>query len=201
MHPSQDVNMKEIAKLLPMDYQGGKDVTTRLLKILNLAEYRSLSDAFDVSWGTISTWHRREQTPFEIAVRTHLATGASLRWILLGEGEMFESGQPIVSSNNIDVPYYTLADGILTDEGTMSFDPKFLADMPEKLMLVEHDNQKIFINTSIKKAVSATYLVKIDDDYSICELQKLPGGKVVMHFNGSNYEVATDELEVVGKVV
>ncbi len=51
MHSHQDINTSEIAKLLPEDYQGGKKVTTRLLRVLNLTEYRSLSDAFDVSWG------------------------------------------------------------------------------------------------------------------------------------------------------
>ncbi|MGN2719748.1 helix-turn-helix domain-containing protein [Aliivibrio fischeri] len=32
-----------------------------------------------------------QMTPFEVAVRIHLAKGVSLRWLLLDEGEPYEN--------------------------------------------------------------------------------------------------------------
>ncbi|WEM43490.1 helix-turn-helix domain-containing protein [Photobacterium sp. DA100] len=203
MHPSQDLNTAEIAKLLPEDYQGGKDVTTRLLKVLNLKEYRSLSDVFDVSWGTISTWHRREQTPFEIAVRVHLATGVSLRWLLLGEGDMLDSNKPSISSDKVELPYFQLDNGELLDKGKMFFDPQFLEGMPdaEHLMLVEHEGKKLFVDTSNTKVISGEYLVQFDGLASVNELHRIPGGKIHMSFNGKDIEVEENKMTILGKVI
>ena len=51
-------------------YLGGKAVTSKLCSLLNIDEYQNLADVFGIPRGTVSTWHSRETTPFEIA--THL---------------------------------------------------------------------------------------------------------------------------------
>lgn len=202
MHPSQGVNMNEIAKMLPESYQGGKEVTTRILEVLNLTEYRSLADAFDVSWGTISTWHRRDQTPFEIVVRVHLATGVSLRWLLLGEGEMYEGGKPSAATGKVELPYFELKNGDLIDKGKMFFDPQFLEGMPkaEQLMLIEHKGQKMFVDTSSTKVISGEYLIEFDSLTTVNELHRIPGKKIYMNFNKEKIIIDKEDVIIIGKV-
>ncbi len=153
--------------------------------------------------GTISTWHRREQTPFEIVVRVHLATGGvSLRWLLLGEGEMYEGGKSSVVTGKVEQPYFELKNGDLIDKGKMFFDPQFLEGMPEAehLMLVEHEGQKLFVDTSNTKVISGKYLVSFDGLTTVNELHRMPGGKMYMNLNGEKMAVEEQQVEVLGKI-
>lgn len=73
------------AKLTSFDYQGGKLVTDRLHEILGTKTIRELGEKLDISASTIATWHKRALCPFEIVLRAHMYTGASLKWLTLGE--------------------------------------------------------------------------------------------------------------------
>jgi len=190
-------------KIQPYDYIGGKDLTSRFVKALGLSQFKELTDKLGIGHGTVSTWHTRNQTPFEVAVRIHLSTGVSMRWLLLGEGEMYEGGKTSVSNDKVELPYFELKNGDLIDKGKMFFDPQFLDGMPEpeNLMLVEHEGQKLFVDKSVKKAVSGTYLVKIDDDYSIICLQKIPGKKLVMVYKSASIEIHDKDLDIIGFVI
>ncbi|WP_170107752.1 phage repressor protein CI [Photobacterium lipolyticum] len=187
----------------PFAYQGGKDVTQRLEKVLNTKGNMGLASALGISKATISTWHQRNQTPFEIVVRVHLATGVSLKWILLGEGEMYESGKPSVESGKVELPYFELKNGDLIDNGKMFFDAKFLEGMPEAehLMLVEHEGQKLFVDTSNKKVISGKYLVSFDGLSTVNELHRIPGDKVVSIFNGFERDIEIEKINVLGMVI
>ena len=57
--------------------------------VLYFIEFQNLAEVFDVPKSTISTWHTRNMTP-EVVLRTHLATGCSLKWLMLDQGEAFE---------------------------------------------------------------------------------------------------------------
>ncbi|MGF1876689.1 helix-turn-helix domain-containing protein [Photobacterium frigidiphilum] len=190
-------------KIQPLLYEGGKIVTSRLVKALQLSEYKELTEVLGVGKGTISTWHQRDQTPFEIAVRVHMTTGVSLKWLLLGEGEMYEDGKPNAATSKVELPYFELKNGDLIDKGKMFFDPQFLEGMPEAehLMLVEHEGQKLFVDTSNTKVISGKYLVSFDGLTTVNELHRMPGGKMYMNFNGEKMEVEEQQVEILGKVV
>lgn len=187
----------------PYDYIGGKDLTSRFVKALGLSQFKELTDKLGIGHGTVSTWHTRNQTPFEVAVRIHLSTGVSLKWLLLGEGEMYEGGKPNAATGKVELPYFELKNGDLIDKGKMFFDPQFLEGMPEAehLMLVEHEGQKLFVDTSNTKVISGKYLVSFDGLTAINELHRMPGGKMYMNFNGKDVEVEDQQVEVLGKVV
>ncbi len=187
----------------PYDYIGGKDLTSRFVKALGLSQFKELTDKLGIGHGTVSTWHTRNQTPFEVAVRIHLSTGVSLKWLLLGEGEMYEGGKPNAATGKVELPYFELKNGDLIDKGKMFFDPQFLEGMPEagNLLLLEHGGQKQFVDTSVNKAISGNYLVKIDDDYSITCLHKIPGKKIMMVHKSASIEIYDKDLDTIGFVV
>ncbi|PSW14393.1 hypothetical protein C9J01_08115 [Photobacterium rosenbergii] len=189
-------------KIEPFDYQGGADFINRLKEVYSVSHRMDLSNIIGVSNGTMSTWRTRNQTPFEIAVRVHLASGVSLKWLLLGEGDMYDSSKPSISNDKVELPYFLLDNGELLDKGKMFFDPQFLEGMPdaEHLMLVEHEGKKLFVDTSNTKVISGKYLVEFDKIKTILELHRVPGEKVVFNFDKNSFDISINNIEILGQI-
>ncbi|PSU34982.1 phage repressor protein CI [Photobacterium lutimaris] len=187
-------------KIEPFDYQGGADFINRLKEVYSVSHRMDLSNIIGVSNGTMSTWRTRNQTPFEIAVRVHLASGVSLKWLLLGEGDMYDSSKSAEESNQAQLPYAELEYGELTDKGTLLFDTKFLDENPEYEMVLKYEGKTLFVDTSNTKIISGRYLVEFDGVTSINELHRIPGEKIYMNFNGKDIAVEEAQIKVLGKL-
>ncbi|WP_281222094.1 helix-turn-helix domain-containing protein [Photobacterium sanguinicancri] len=190
-------------KITPFDYSGGRDFTDRLLIVTGAANLVALSDLIDVPRTTISTWHRRNMTAYEVAVRICISTGASLKYVVLGEGEPFEdTSAPIDTSVAFTKEF--ISNGVLTENSVIKLD-KTLLDYykleAERTRLVELDNELMLINTSETTPTTGRYLIDIDGAISINHLQRLPGKKLAMSFGDSSIEVAENDITVLGKVV
>jgi len=190
-------------KIVPFEYIGGRTFTSKVVKVMGLERYNQLTDVLGVNKGTISTWHTRNMTPFELAVRIHLSEGVSLKWLLLDEGEPFPTNEGVSSdaSNKCDeVSCFELNNGVLNNNESLLFDKRFLERVgATNLIAVHQDNSTFFIDKDINQAVSGTYLVDIDGLLSLNEIQRLPGKKLAISFNGSTLTVKEDEVKVVGK--
>ena len=195
-------------KIEPFEYIGGRDFTSKVVNVMNLERYNQLTEVLGVNKGTISTWHTRNMTPFELAVRIHLSEGVSLKWLLLDEGEPFpeQNAQDHVSKKNeaktlFDLDYFTLTNGKLVENETLAFDKSYLDKLGARnVMGIEHAGITFIVDKEIHQAVSGTYLVDMDDLLSLNEIQRLPGKKLAISFNGSTLTVEEDEVRVVGRV-
>ncbi|MGO2159250.1 MAG: helix-turn-helix domain-containing protein [Vibrio toranzoniae] len=195
-------------KIEPFEYIGGRDFTSKVVKVMNLERYNQLTEVLGVNKGTISTWHTRNMTPFELAVRIHLSEGVSLKWLLLDEGEPFpdQNAQDHVSKKNeaktlFDLDYFTLTNGKLVGNETLAFDKSYLDKLGVlNVMGIEHDGTTFIVDKEVHQAVSGTYLVDMDGLLSLNDIQRLPGKKLAISFNGSTLTVEEDEVRVVGRV-
>ncbi|CAH6889426.1 Transcriptional regulator [Vibrio chagasii] len=195
-------------KIEPFEYIGGRDFTSKVVRIMNLERYNQLTEVLGVNKGTISTWHTRNMTPFELAVRIHLSEGVSLKWLLLDEGEPFpeQNAQDHVSKKNeaktlFDLDYFTLTNGKLVGNKTLAFDKSYLDKLGAlNVMGIEQDGTTFIVDKEVQQAVSGTYLVDMDGLLSLNEIQRLPGKKLAISFNGSTLTVDEDEVRVVGRV-
>lgn len=195
-------------KIEPFEYIGGRDFTSKVVKVMNLERYNQLTEVLGVNKGTISTWHTRNMTPFELAVRIHLSEGVSLKWLLLDEGEPFpdQNAQDHVSKKNeaktlFDLNYFTLTNGKLVGNKTLAFDKSYLDKLGViNVMGIEHDGTTFIVDKEVHQAVSGTYLVDMDGLLSLNDIQRLPGKKLAISFNGSTLTVEEDEVRVVGRV-
>nr|WP_241910242.1 helix-turn-helix domain-containing protein [Vibrio splendidus] len=187
---------------------GGRDFTSKVVKIMNLERYNQLTEVLGVNKGTISTWHTRNMTPFELAVRIHLSEGVSLKWLLLDEGEPFpeQNAQDHVSKKNeaktlFDIDCFSIDDGKLVEKGILTFDKALLDELGVSNVIAIKDGTTTFlINKESHQAVSGTYLVDMDGLLSLNDIQRLPGKKLAISFNGSTLTVEEDEVRVVGRV-
>lgn len=195
-------------KIEPFEYISGRDFTSKVVKVMGLERYNQLTDVLGVNKGTISTWHTRNMTPFELAVRIHLSEGISLKWLLLDEGEPFpdENTQDHVTKKNdsrtlFDIDVFRLVNGKLQGNDTLPFDKTYLDKLGViNVMGIEQDGSTFIIDKEVHQAVSGTYLVDIDGLLSLNDIQRLPGKKLAISFNGSTLTVEEDEVRVVGRV-
>ncbi|ELC3158843.1 phage repressor protein CI [Vibrio harveyi] len=201
--------MSELQEQIPpFEYIGGRKVTERMKEVTKTRDFKSLGDVLGISKGTISTWHQRELTPFEVILRLHLKTGASIKYLALGEGEAFPDQvvQEHTSKKNeaktlFDVDYFTLTNGKLVGNETLAFDKSYLDKLGAlNVMGIEHDGTTFIVDKEVHQAVSGTYLVDMDGLLSLNDIQRLPGKKLAISFNGSTLTVEEDEVRVVGRV-
>ncbi|OBU23827.1 transcriptional regulator [Photobacterium kishitanii] len=196
-----------VTTLSPYQYLGGKAVTSKLCSVLDIDEYQDLADIFNIPRGTVSTWHSRETTPFEIAIRSHLATGVSLRWLLLNEGEAFPhmvTSDTEVTSSVLTLPYYQLKSGLLTTLPALSFDPILLKQAaidPLLLMALQTSTTTLIIDKSDNLPISGSYLISIDNLMSINDIQRLPANQLVLHYGQSSIAIAQDDIKIIGKII
>ncbi|KOO15524.1 transcriptional regulator [Vibrio xuii] len=192
----------------PPAYVGGKEVIERLMQATNTSSNQALADAFDLSKSTVGTWRHRNLVPYEIVIRLHLETGISIRWLTLGQGEPYESASEYthVSKKNetkqiFDADCFRIEDGQLVNQGTLALDKAFLNELDVINVMAIKDGQSTFlVNKESRQAVSGTYLVDMDGLLSLNEIQRLPGKKLAICFNGSTLTVEEDEVRVVGRV-
>jgi Bacteriophage CI repressor helix-turn-helix domain. len=187
------------AKVPAFEYKGGRSVTDKLKEITGSRDFLSLADVYGVPKSTISTWHQRELCPFEVVIRTHLKYGASIRNLVLDEGPMYDSG-PKGESLVLE----RLASGSLEEIRKTYIDAETLSEYglsPAIAKVVDTESEKLFIDTTQTKPISGRYLINMDGVLSVNSIQRIPGKRLAIHFEGSNVEVNDEDLEVIGRVV
>nr|WP_255550668.1 helix-turn-helix domain-containing protein [Moritella sp. 28] len=160
-----------------------------------------MARTFDIPKSTIFTWHKRNMTPFEIAVRIHLIKGVSLKWLLLDQGEAFESAGMVLKEKLV---IEKIANGILDKSEEMSLDASIMERYeltPSITRVIDLDGSLLFVNTEETKPISGRYLLDIDGAISINGLQRLPGKKLAMSYGNTSVEVAEADIVVLGRVV
>ncbi len=186
------------AKVPPFEYIKGREFTDKLREVTKCEQYNQLADYFGIPRSTIITWHSHDRTPFELIVREHLNSGASVKYLALGEGEPFSG-----SSSNENLATYELEGGSLKKSGSMSLDLATLERFglkPTNTQVIENDAGIYYINKDSVDPISGDYLIDVDGRLSINYLQRLPGKKLAIAFNTSTIEVSEEDIKVLGRV-
>ncbi|UTZ25137.1 transcriptional regulator (plasmid) [Vibrio campbellii] len=183
----------------PFEYKGGRLFTDRLKEITGCTSYDLLADYYGVPKSTIFTWHQHDRIAHELIVREHLASGASIKYLALGEGEPFSGS----SSPNENLATYKLEGGLLEKSGSMSLDLATLDRFglkPSNTQVIEDDAGIYYINKDSVDPISGDYLIDVDGRLSINYLQRLPGKKLAIAFDTSTIEVSEEDITVLGRV-
>ena len=187
------------AKVPPFEYKGGRLFTDRLKEITGCTSYDLLADYYGVPKQTIFTWHQHDRIAHELIVREHLASGASIKYLALGEGEPFSGSR----SPNENLATYKLEGGLLEKSGSMSLDVATLERFglkPSNTQVIEDDTGIYYINKDSVDPISGDYLIDVDGRLSINYLQRLPGKKLAIAFDTSAIEVSEEDIKVLGRV-
>ncbi|AQW59952.1 helix-turn-helix domain-containing protein [Vibrio owensii] len=189
------------AKAPPFDYLSGREFTEKLKAVTECKTYELLSDYYGVPNSTFSTWHTHNRTGWELIVRTHLATGASVRYMALGKGEPFPLNNDSSPTSGIDK--FIFANGQLEKTGTVDLGLSTLEDfglVKDELFVIEQNGIQLYVNTAEKQPSSGDYVLDIDGVISVNYLQRLPGKKLAITFDTSTIEISEEDIKVVGRV-
>lgn len=189
------------AKVPSYEYLSGREFTKKLKEVTGCKTYELLSDYYGVPNSTFSTWHTHDRTGYELIIREHLASGASVRYLALGEGEPFPTETK--NANAIGIEKFAIVNGELNRKGNIELGTSTLSDFdlePSNTIVIEQSGKHLFVNKAEAHPASGEYLLDIDGVLSINHLQRLPGKKLAIAFDTSTIEVAEDDIKVLGRV-
>ncbi|MHA7846188.1 phage repressor protein CI [Serratia sp. D1N4] len=180
--------------------QDTKAVIDRMLLAYGLKTKLALCEALDITASALANRQLRNAFPAEYVLKCALDTGASLRWLTYGQGEMFE--QTVVSAPNaLAVPSKKLLGRQLHAGETLLLDKAFLPEgIKSPLVLIDGSTQYIATQT-YDEVYDGTWLVDIDGNISIRELVRIPGNKVNVSDEKSSFCCLVEELSVVAKII
>lgn len=101
--------------------KGGREAIERMVEAYGYTTRQALCDHLGVSKSTLATRYMRDSFPAEWVIQCALETGASLKWLVSGEGVKFESNK----SDVVIVPKKNLLDGKMLDASHLLFDKAF----------------------------------------------------------------------------
>ncbi|HHG3566010.1 phage repressor protein CI [Vibrio parahaemolyticus] len=207
--------MNENEKILPYEYQKGREFTDNLKKVLNCRNLEELSEILGVPKSTFTTWNAHDRTSHELMVRLHLAKGIPLDELALrpedrnsetqkGSANYPSSERSInLQANSVIIKSFCLTNGKLLDTGEVPYPVRRIngfglenADLIE----IETNQSVVLVDKKENDAMNGNYLIGIDGRYSINQVQRLPG-KLAIAFDGQTIEVQDGDIEVIGKVV
>lgn len=184
----------------PFDYLSGRELTSKLKEVLGIEQDLQLADVVGVPRGTISTWHQRNLTPYELVMRICLAKGVNLEALALGKGELYAQHSEKSSTDLLNS--FKIESGKLEELEPIAFDKSLLGENLNRSNCVVYlsENNTYLVNNSDITPASGRYVLDIDGVYSINKLQRVPGNKVSIQFDDSSIVVDADSLSVLGKV-
>ncbi|XYK67804.1 phage repressor protein CI [Serratia nematodiphila] len=180
--------------------QGAKAAIERMVEAYGVKTKLALCDALGVTASALSNRQVRDSFPAEYVLKCALDTGASLRWLTYGQGEMFEQNV-VTAPSALAVPSKKLSNRKLYDSETLLLDKTFLP-LGIKSPLVVIDGEIKYISTQVYDDIyDGTWLIDIDGNISIREIVRVPGNKVKIYDHKNSFEILTIDLKVLAKII
>ncbi|MFP1786118.1 phage repressor protein CI [Lonsdalea quercina] len=173
-------------------------ILDRIIAVYGFTQKLQLANHFEMSPSSLQNRFTRGTISYDLAAFCSLETGASLRWLLTGEGPQFD-GKPSFTDPKI-MNLYTLRDGILEENSILNIDPIFLSKQISKGIAVQTEGKLHFIDKEAPLS-DGLWLVDIERATSIRELTLLPGKKLHVAGGKVPFECGIDEIKTIGRVV
>ncbi|MGQ5835391.1 phage repressor protein CI [Serratia sp. IR-2025] len=173
-------------------------ILERICEVYGFSQKIQLANHFDISASSLQNRYTRGTISYDYAAFCSLETGASLRWLLTGDGSKFEHSP--TEERPIELELFTIENGELTKDKPLSIDPDFFRKKPANGIAVRTDGKLHFIDKASSLA-DGTWLVDIEGVVSIREITVLPAKK--LHIAGGKipFECSVDEIQALGRVV
>jgi phage repressor protein C with HTH and peptisase S24 domain len=178
-----------------MDFKtGGQQVILRLVEAYGFTTRQMLCDHLGVSKSTLATRFMRDIFPAEWVIQCALETKASLEWLISGKGVPFEN-------SNIDVlkvPKVRLMENKIFDAGYYFFDKAFISnELKEPLVVIDSETETTYISEKNNRSVTdGIWLLEVEGDISIRNLTKLPGGRIRISKNNTQFDCEYSDVKL-----
>lgn len=180
--------------------QDAKAAIERMVQAYGVKTKLALCEALGITASALANRQNRNAFPAEYVLKCALDTGASVRWLTYGHGDMFE--QTVVSAPNaLAVPSKKLLGRQLHTGETLLLDKAFLpGGIKSPLIVIDGSSQ--YISTQIFDEIyDGTWLVDIDGNISIREIVRIPGSKISVSDKKSSFECKINDIKIIAKVI
>jgi hypothetical protein len=184
---------------LILDSQVNNDeLLDRICQVYGFNQKIQLARHFNIAASSLQNRYSRGTISYDFAVQCVLETGASLRWLLTGEGLQYD-GKPAATDPK-EIASFTLSDGELVKNPTLSIDANFFSKALKDGIAVRTEGKLHFIEQDAALN-DGLWLIDIEGTINIRDLTLLPGKK--LHVAGGNvpFECEVREIKTLGRVV
>ncbi|AYM90750.1 phage repressor protein CI [Serratia sp. 3ACOL1] len=180
---------------------GGKPVLRRMLDAYGFRTQKELGDLLDISTATISTWVRRDYFPGDAVVACALDTGVSLLWLATGQGNPGNPDAVSYEPNFVTLPRISISSGKLVNVGSWLADPSFIPEGEKSIRFVERGNDAWLIAFDRNTIGNGKWLLNIDGIHDVYSVSRIPGNKIKVTGESSQFDCLVDDVECDGEIV
>ena len=173
------------------------DVLDRICEAYGFSQKIQLANHFDIASSSLSNRYTRGAISYDFAAHCSLETGASLRWLLTGEGEAFTCNETLATKG---IETFTLSEEKLKSDEFLTISPQFFTKPLTDGMVIRSEG-KIYFADKQASLSDGLWLVDIDGAISIRELTKLPGRKLHVAGGRVPFECGFDDIKTLGRVI
>ncbi|EIX9702226.1 phage repressor protein CI [Klebsiella pneumoniae] len=197
---TQKITNRHIKKKLQsniMQNTGGQPVIERILKAYGFTTRQSLCNHLGISQSTMANRYARNTFPSDWTIICSIETGASLQWLVSGEGVMFEDE---VERKALALKHFKITDGVLTSHNDIYYDSSLIPDGLSSPSLVAYESSLYLIDEHEGEINDGWWVIEIDGLYSIREIFRFPGGRIRVENGKASFECQAHDIKVFGKV-
>ncbi|EMX8468443.1 TPA: phage repressor protein CI [Serratia marcescens] len=173
-------------------------ILERICEVYGFSQKIQLANHFDISASSLQNRYTRGTISYDYAAFCSLETGASLKWLLTGEGSKFENTS--TEERPIEMELFTIENGGLTKDKPLNIDPNLFRRKPTNGIAVRTDGKLHFIDKAASLA-DGTWLVDIEGVVSIREITVLPAKKLHVAGGKIPFECSVEDIQALGLVV
>lgn len=176
-----------------------EEVLDRICEIYGYGQKVQLARHFGIAASSLQNRYTRGAISYDFAAHCALETGANLQWILLGTGERFADGGSCASRAK-NLPLFTLSEGRMREEGTLSVGPSLFSKPLTNALSVRSEGKTYFVERDASLS-DGLWLVDIEGAISIRELTILPAKKLHVAGGKVPFECTVGDITTLGRVV
>ncbi|MGQ8841099.1 phage repressor protein CI [Serratia sp. TSA_7] len=180
--------------------QGAKAAIERMVEAYGVKTKLALCDALGVTASALSNRQVRDSFPAEYVLKCALDTGASLRWLTYGQGEMHEKNV-VTAPSALAVPSKKLLSRQLHDGETLLLDKRFLPEEIKNPLVVIDGEIKYIATQAYDEIYDGVWIINIDNNISIRELTRIPNNRVHVSDKKNTFDCPIPDLNVVARIV
>ncbi|CAH6325964.1 hypothetical protein AN2364V1_3220 [Enterobacter cloacae] len=186
-----------------MENSGGKEILQRIMQAYGFTLQKELGDHLGIPSGTMSAWVRREHFPGDVVIVCSLDTGASLYWLATGNGGIQEQKTEDISlmpAGLKTLPKYSIHTGQMVESGSWFCDASMIDANVINPVHVEKNGHGWLVDLDVKNIANGRWLIDVDGTCDVYDIARLPGNKLTVKNDSSQFECLVNEVICVGMV-
>jgi Bacteriophage CI repressor helix-turn-helix domain. len=175
-----------------------EELLNRICEVYGFSQKIQLANHFDIAASSLQNRYKRGNMSYDFAVHCALETGASIKWLMTGEGAKFEGASPANAPKQLKL--FTLSEGQLAGEDELLIDNQFFSRPLSDGFAVKSEGKLHFVEQQATLS-DGQWLVDIEGIIALRELTVLPGKKLHVAGGKVPFECGVDDIRTVGRVV